>query len=316
LDGELTVSQHKDPIDWSDKCWKEMLVYQRKSLWLEDTLDRLAAWLGLRSGMTAVDVGCGLGYLGYTYWPYFGKGGQYFGVDISPELVRDARRAARDWAKDGEAHFGVGDAYELPFPDDFADVVMCHILLIHLEEPQQALAEMIRVTKPDGLIMCQEPDNVSSMMTIPYPSLPKLQIEEQLLIAKMAIIYNKGRIKLGLGDWSIGRKIPRMMKELTLADIAVRINDRAYYIEPPYEGPLQQYHLDHVKKQWLDQKRHKTRINRLKEGFLAGGGDPEDFERYQALDDRIMSMIRRQVKDGKFHQCGSGDIYVVRGRKP
>jgi ubiquinone/menaquinone biosynthesis C-methylase UbiE len=310
------VSQDKDRIDWSDKCWKEMLVYQRKSLWLEDTLDKLAVWLGLKPGMTAVDVGCGLGYLGYTYWPYFGKGGRYFGVDISPELVKDARRTGRDWVKEGEAHFGVGDAYKLPFPDDFADLVMCHILLIHLEKPEQALVEMIRVAKPDGLIICQEPDNVSTMMTIPYPSLPELQTEEQLLIAKIAIVYNKGRIKLGLGDWSIGRKIPRMMKELSLTDIAVRINDRAYYMEPPYEGPLQRYHLDHVKKQWLDQKRHKTRINRLKEGFLAGGGDPEDFGRYQALDDRIMSMIRQQVKDGKFHQCGSGDIYVVRGRKP
>jgi ubiquinone/menaquinone biosynthesis C-methylase UbiE len=316
LDGGPAVSQGKDRIDWSDKCWKEMLVYQRKSLWLGDTLDKLAVWLGLKPGMTAVDVGCGLGYLGYTYWPYFGKGGRYFGLDISPELVKDARKAARDWAKEGKTHFGVGDAYKLPFHDDFADLVMCHVLLIHLEKPKQALAEMIRVAKPDGLIICQEPDNVSTMMTIPYPSLPELETEEQLLIAKIAIVYNKGRIKLGLGDWSIGRKIPRMMKELSLTDIAVRINDRAYYIEPPYEGLLQQYHLDHVKKQWLDQKRHKTRINRLKEGFLAGGGDPEDFGRYQALDDRIMSMIRQQVQDGKFYQCGAGDIYVVRGRKP
>jgi len=310
------MTQHKDKIDWSKKCWKEMLIYQRKSMWLEDTLDKLASWLGLKPGMTAVDVGCGLGYLGYTYWPYFGKGGHYFGVDISPELVKDAEKAAKKWAKGGEACFKVGDAYKLAFPDDFADLVMCHVLLIHLEKPELALEEMIRVAKPGGLVMCKEPDNVSTMLTIRYDSAPQLDIQEYLLIAKTTMTYNKGRIKLGLGDWSIGRKVPRMMKKLGLTDIGVRINDRAYYLEPPYEGPLQQYHLEHVKKQWLDEKRHRTWRDRLKDGFLAGGGDPEDFERYQELDDRIISIIRRQVEDGEFFQCGSGDIYAIRGRKP
>ena len=309
------MNKDKEKIDWSEECWKEMLVYQRRYMWLEDTLDKLATWFGLKPGMTAVDVGCGLGYLGYIYWPYFGEGGRYFGVDISAELIKEAEEKAKQWAKGGEASFKVGDAYKLPFPDDFTDLVMCHILLIHLEKPELALNEMIRVVKPGGIVVCHEPDNVSTLLTIRYPSLPELEIEKQLLIAKIVITANKGRIKLGLGDWSIGRKITGMMKRLDLTDIGVRINDRAYYIEPPYEGPLQQYHLEHVKKQWLDEKRHKTWMDRLKEGFLAAGGDPRDFERYRGLDQRIMSTIRRQIENGEFFQCGSGDIYVTKGRK-
>ncbi|MGB7063294.1 MAG: methyltransferase domain-containing protein [Candidatus Zixiibacteriota bacterium] len=310
------MTQDKEKIDWSDECWKESLVYQRKCMWLEDTVAKLAGWLGLKPGMTAVDVGCGLGYLGYTYWPYIGQRGRYLGVDISPELVNDAQKASEEWAKGGEASFKVGDAYKLPFPDDFADVVMSHIVFIHLEEPERALAEMIRVAKPGGLVVSHEPDNVSTLLTIRYPSLPELEIDELLLIAKIALTYNKGRIKLGLGDWSIGRKVAGMMKRLDLTDIGVRINDRAYYIEPPYEGLLQQYHLEHVKKQWLDEKRHKTWLGRMKAGFLAGGGEPGDFERYEELDGRIMSTIRRQVENGEFFQCGSGDIYVTKGKKP
>lgn len=310
------MNQDKEKVDWSEKCWKEMLVYQRKSLWLEDTVDKLAAWLGLKHGMTAVDVGCGLGYLGYTYCPYFGKGGRYFGIDTNPELLKDAEKGAKKWARGGEASFKVGDAYKLPFPDDSADLVMCQTLLIHLEKPEKAVAEMVRVAKPGGLIVCKEPDNLSTMLTIRYPSLPELEIEEQLLIAKIAMTYNKGRIKLGLGDWSIGRKVPGMMKKLGLTDIGVRINDRAYYLEPPYEGPLQQYHLEWAKEKYLDEKRYKTREDRLKEGFLAGGGDPEDFQRYRELDDRIISIVRQQIEDGEFFQCGSGDIYIIRGRKP
>jgi SAM-dependent methyltransferase len=237
-------------------------------------------------------------------------------VDISADLIQEAEEAAKEWAKGGKASFEVGDAYKLPFPDDFADVVMSHIVLIHLEEPERALAEMIRVAKPDGLIVCHEPDNVSTLLTIRYPSLPELEIDELLLIAKIAMTYNKGRVKLGLGDWSIGRKVPRTMKGLALTDIGVRINDRAYYIEPPYEGMLQQYHLDHVKKQWLNEKRRKTWMGRMKAGFMAGGGDPGDFDRFEELDRRIMSTVRQQIEKGEFFQCGSGDIYITKGKKP
>ncbi len=310
------MSHDKKKIDWSEECWKEMLVYQRKYAWFEDTLDKLATWLGLKPGMTAVDVGCGLGYLGYTYWPYFGKGGRYIGVDISSKLLQDAVKAAKEWAKNGEAYFTEGDAYKLPFADDFADLVMCQILLIHLEKPELALAEMVRVTKPGGLVMCKEPDNLSPMLAEHYWSLPELDIEEQLLLAKIALTCNKGRIKLGQGDNSIGTKVPHMMNKLGLTDIGIRLNDKVTYLEPPYEGPLQQHQLDNVKKQWLDEKRYKIWMDREKKQFLAGDGDPEEYDRYREIHDRIMLTFRQQIKDDKYFVCHSGDLYVIKGRKP
>ncbi len=310
------MSQDKNKIDWSEKCWKEMLVYQRESMWLEGTLDKLAAWLGLKHGMTAVDVGCGLGYLGYTYWPYFGQGGRYFGVDTSPELVRDAERAAKEWATGGEASFRIGDAYKLSFSDDFADLVMCQALLIHLEKPDKALAEMIRVAKPGGLIMCIEPDNLSVLLEKWYWSLPELSIDEQLLFKKVALICNEGRIKLGQGDGSIGNKVPFMMNKLGLGEIGIRQNDAVCYIEPPYEGPRQQVLLEHVKKQWLDQERYRTWMDRERKEFIAGGGNPVEYEHYREIHERNMRAFRQQIKDGEYFVCGSGHIYIIKGRKP
>jgi SAM-dependent methyltransferase len=303
-------------IDWSEKCWKEMLVYQRKSLWLEDTLDKLAAWLGLKPGMTAVDVGCGLGYLGYTYWLYFGKGGRYFGVDISPKLIREAEEAAKEWAKGGEASFQVGDAYKLSFPDDFADWIMCQTLLIHLENPEKALAEMLRVAKPGGLIMCQEPDNLSALLEKRCWSLPELSLDEELLFMKVALICNKGRVKLGLGDDSIGNKVPFMLSKLGLTEIDIRQNDTVCYLEPPYEGSRQQQLLDHVKKQWLDEERYRTLMDRERREFLAEGRDSAEYDRYREIQDRNTDVFRQQAKDGKYYTCGSGHIYIIKGRKP
>lgn len=310
------MSKDKKRIDWSEECWKEMLVYQRESLWLKDTLDKLAAWLELKHGITAVDVGCGLGYLGYTYWPYFGKGGEYYGVDSSEKLLKEAEQAAKNWAKEGKADFRIGDAYKLSFPDNFADLVMCQTLLIHLQDPEKALADMIRVVKPGGFIMCQEPDNLSVLLENWYWSLPELSTDEQLLLKKVALVCNKGRIKLGQGDSSIGNKVPFMMSKLGLTEIGIRQNDAVCYIEPPYEGPRQKDLLDNVKKQWLDKDRRNAWIRREKEHFAAGGGDPAEFDRYRQIRDSTTEEFRQQVNEGRYSVCGSGHIYIIKGKKP
>ncbi|HUV31395.1 MAG TPA: methyltransferase domain-containing protein [Acidobacteriota bacterium] len=303
-------------IDWSDECWKEMLVFQRKSMWLDDTIDKLAAWFGLGHGITAVDVGCGLGYLGYTFWPYFGKGGRYVGVDRSPALLRDAARSAKTWADAGETSFVAGNAYELPFEDDFADWVMCQAVLMHLEDPRRALSEMIRVTGPGGLITCIESDNVRYMLSQHYSSLPELDIEDQLLRAKVALTCHRGRIARGHGDNAIGPRVPRMMSELGLVDIDVRLNDRVHFLDPPYGGPHQQDALDNVRKQWLDEPRRTAWIDRARQEFLEADGDPAEFAQYEKAESEVLEVFRQQIDDGTYFACASGDVYVIKARKP
>jgi SAM-dependent methyltransferase len=310
------MNSDDNKIDWSEQCRKEMLVYQRKSAWLEDTVDKLAAWMGLRPGMTVVDVGCGLAHLGCTYWPYFGKGGKYFGVDTSPDLVRDAEKGAADWARGGEASFRVGDAYDLPLSDDFADLVMCQALLMHLSSPEKALKEMTRVTKPGGLVVCVEPDNLSVLLENWYWSLGEQNIDEQLLFKKVALVCNRGGIKLGQGDSSIGNKVPFMMNKLGLTGVGIRQNDAVCYVEPPYGERRQRDLLDHMKRQWLDQTRYKALRERQRRQFEAGGGNPAEYDRYQEIQDRITEVFRRQVEDGKYFVCGVGHIYIIKGRKP
>ncbi|MCP4646257.1 MAG: methyltransferase domain-containing protein, partial [bacterium] len=155
-----------------------MIIEQRKFMWRDDSIEMYSRWMNLRQGMKVVDVGCGLGYLGWTYWQYFGKGGNYFGVDRSANLVNEASENSRDWAEGGNAYFVNADAYNLPFPNNYADWTMCQTLLMHLEFPEKALAEMVRVTKPGGLIMCNEPDNLSSSRRVTLSSEMDLCDEE------------------------------------------------------------------------------------------------------------------------------------------
>jgi SAM-dependent methyltransferase len=311
--GNMTEKGKK--IDWTDRRWKEMLVYQRKSMWYADTLDKLAVWMGLKPGMIALDVGCGLGYLGYTYWKYFGEGGTYIGLDNTLKNLDEAYNASAKWSKGGRACFVAGDVYQLPFADNTADLVMCQVILMHLESPQKALAEMVRVAKPGGLIFCNESDVLSQMMALYHTSLPEFSLEERLLSVKVSLTINQGRIKLGQGDFNIGVKIPHMMKELGLVDIGVRLNDRVHFLEPPYEGENQQDQLNKLKQQFFDEERYKVWINREKEEFLAGGGDPEDWDRVAEISRRRIAIMREQMEKNEYFSCGSGDFYVIKGRK-
>ena len=60
------------------------------------------------------------------------------------------RREGPDWP--AGSSFVVGDAHELPFPDAHFDRTVVTCVLHHLEDPETALRELRRVTRPNGRI--------------------------------------------------------------------------------------------------------------------------------------------------------------------
>ena len=303
-------------IDWSDKCYQEMLVYQRKSAIHTVNRDRIAEWYGLRPGMTMVDVGCGLGFLGLSYWSYFGSGGHYVGIDESADLLSKARQASRKWADGGKATFVSGDAYSLPLDDNSADGAICQTLLMHLKHPDKALKEMIRIVKPGGVVICQEPDNLTVRLALPNWSLPPMNMDDLLLREEVVLRCYFGRLKLGLGDERIGAQVFHMMLQEGLVDVDVRISEYAPRLHPPYTDEREQTQLEMLRKQHLDDNRRKALQERDKETFLAGGGEVGDWERYIALGDRLLEQLRQQIEDGEYHYCNAYPFYYVRGCKP
>jgi len=267
-------------IDWSDKCFRDMLVYQRKSAIHEYGRDRIASFYGLHPGMTVMDVGCGLGFLGRNYWRYFGEGGHYIGVDVSPDLLERARKESSEWADGGEVSFTVGNAYDLPFADSITDAVMCQTLLMHLQDPVRALREMIRVVKPGGVVICQEPDNLT-------PQLKKRH-------------------------WSL----PDEMRQLQLIDVDVHTTEYVPHLHPPYAHEQEKVQLEMLQKQLLDKERRETLRAREREEFLAGGGTPEEWMLYCAYSDKLVAELRQQTRDGRYFYCGAYPHYYTRGTKP
>ncbi|MBF2097015.1 MAG: methyltransferase domain-containing protein [Gloeomargaritaceae cyanobacterium C42_A2020_066] len=99
----------------------------------------------------ALDVACGLGDDVAMMQAHCA---QAVGVDRSRTLVTEAR--AR------HAHLGctfqVAEATALPFAAETFDAVRIDRALQHIPEPAQVVREMVRVTRPGGIVLCAEPD--------------------------------------------------------------------------------------------------------------------------------------------------------------
>lgn len=75
----------------------------------------------------------------------------YFGVDISKEVVKLAKKNFKK--KVGKQNFKVGDIRELPFKDQTFDAVFSFGTIEHIRENQKSVDEAYRVLKPGGIFI-------------------------------------------------------------------------------------------------------------------------------------------------------------------
>jgi arsenite methyltransferase len=109
---------------------------------------RLIGSLGVGPGETVADVACGLGA---SSLQLAGETGcRVIGIDLSPDSVEAARRAAEEAGLAGSVRFLVGDAEALPLEDASVDGVLCECSLCTFPDKQAAAAELARVLKPGG----------------------------------------------------------------------------------------------------------------------------------------------------------------------
>ncbi|PSL40858.1 methyltransferase family protein [Salsuginibacillus halophilus] len=114
--------------------------------------DRVMAWMAPDQSMTAVDIGCGNGYLTL---PLAERVQEVFAVDVAEEMLDKLMVRA------GEAHINnieavQSDMENLQLKDHTADQILVAFVAHEIPNLYEALLEAKRVLKPEGTLFLAE----------------------------------------------------------------------------------------------------------------------------------------------------------------
>ncbi len=208
-----------DTVD-SDRLFRNPKVDEQEEprKYLE-TMDKLREWplmatqkkcsideLRLTPGGSALDIGCGTGEEVVTMARLVGKKGRSVGMDLSQTMLEEARKRAKDLALPIEFH--KGDICDLKFDDETFNASRAERVFEHLEHPQKALYEMMRVTKRGGRIVAISPDVDSHSLDFPDRAL-----------ARKLIHY---RCDERVNGWA-GRQLYMMFVRSGLSDVSCQV---------------------------------------------------------------------------------------------
>jgi SAM-dependent methyltransferase len=178
----------------------ELERLQLQSRVLEPSGRRLLEEIGDGGGRRALDVGCGaLGWL-RVLSEWVGPDGDVTGTDIDPAMLAAADRFATE---EGLGTVGLvkDDLFASELEPDSFDLVHARAEICPLGRAQEQMETYVRLARPGGTIVLEDPDTGSWHFNPPAPALERLieLIEEAFLASG--------------GDWKAGRNHLHLLRE-------------------------------------------------------------------------------------------------------
>lgn len=105
-------------------------------------------------GQAVLDVGCGSGR--YMLHALRRGATRVIGVDLSPQMLERAGAELSAIRSTADVDLVQGSLSALPVPDAWANLTVCALVVGHLDNLQASLAELHRVTRPGGTLLCSD----------------------------------------------------------------------------------------------------------------------------------------------------------------
>jgi SAM-dependent methyltransferase len=152
--------------------------------------------LQIERGSRVVDVGCGAGT---AVAELAALGADAVGIDAAAEAAAFARELHPD------CRFELGDAQQLPFPDQSLDGYRAEKLYHALDDPDKACAEALRVLAPGGRIVLAGQDWELFAIDSDDPALTRAMVTasaDEMINGRVARRYRNLLLDTGFDDVS------------------------------------------------------------------------------------------------------------------
>lgn len=107
------------------------------------------ALASLQPGEVVLDIGSGAGLDAFLAARKVGPTGRAIGLDMTEAMIRRASQAAEQ-AGFSNVEFRLGDAEEMPLPDESVDVIISNCVINLSGDKDRVLREAFRVLRPGG----------------------------------------------------------------------------------------------------------------------------------------------------------------------
>ncbi len=277
-----------------------------------DFLELMAKRWELSDVKTLLDVGCGQGHWTRIVSSFLDKNSVVTAVDSDPKWAQESDKLREFFAK-REIGFEVkkADVLELPFADDSFDAVTCQTVLIHIENPKDALREMKRVLKPGGIMICAEPNNLTHS-ALKDSIIAEFETDEMIEWFTYGLIKEKGKINLGRGDNSVGDLLSGFFSQIGLTDVRAYVSDKANVIIPPYQSKeiksMIEFRLENKFEEFMKAET---------EAQFATFGSKYDAirERVDKKVEEYKSELKTAIENQTYYDVSTAVMYLVSGRK-
>jgi ubiquinone/menaquinone biosynthesis C-methylase UbiE len=282
--------------------------------WNHDYLELLARRFEFSSVASELDVGAGIGHWGMLLASVLPRDISIVGLERDPRWVAEADRRRAERQDSERFRFDEGVAESLPYKEESFDLVTCQTLLMHVPDPEAVIAEMVRVTKPGGLVLASEPNNRISML-VETSSSAQQPVESKVDAIRFSLLYERGKVLLGEGNSSVGDLVPGYFAAAGLTCIQTYMNDNATFMVPPYDDAGQRVHASQRAEfndqgvWWGISREEALRY------FIAGGGLDAEFDPIWV---QLLEQQRSEVEStdrGELHAAGGDIHYIVGGRR-
>jgi len=156
-----------------------------------------------RGGTELLVAGCGEGVT--AEWLAARTGASVTGVDPDPVRIASAEQRLRSSASGTSVTFEVAPLDDLPHETAVFDAVVGESAIAAASDPQRALAELVRVTKPLGRVVLLVPTWTSEIPAGDREALvERLGLRPFLLVEWKQMSREAGLVDLTVQDWSEG----------------------------------------------------------------------------------------------------------------